>query len=286
MTGGESARLAQSIRARLLTLAKDRNETFDLVLTRYALERFLFRLSKSSCREEFVLKGAMLFQIWGSSRHRATRDIDFLVLGEGDRNWIERRIRAISATPVDGDGLDFDASGLSLREIREESRYGGIRAKLIAHLGTARIPVQIDFGFGDVITPAPLDISYPTLLPMEAPRVMTYPRETVVAEKLEAIVDLGIDNSRMKDFFDLWFIATTYNHDEATLKEAVRRTFERRRQSMPTDLPVGLSDDFVNNKSKQAQWQAFRERVSENDLQLSEVIGVVREFASAILWKR
>ncbi len=276
-------RVAQSVRDRLLGIAKDRGEVFELILTRYALERFLFRLSKSDHREELVLKGAMLFQVWSETAHRATRDLDFLARGEGSPAWIDERVRKIAAVEAEEDGLLFDLSAMTVREIREESRYGGVRAKFVARLGTARIPIQIDFGLGDAITPAPLETEYPTLLSMETPKVIAYPRETVVAEKLEAIIDLGMDNSRMKDYFDLWFIATTYRHDIAVLKEAVARTFERRRQPLPEELPVGLSNEFAANPGKQNQWKAFRSRTIEGDLELADVVAIVREFTWPLL---
>ena len=276
-------RIAQSVRDRLLAVAKDRDEAFELVLTRYALERFLFRLSKSQHREELVLKGAMLFQVWSEIPHRATRDLDFLARGEGSPVWIEGRVRSIVTIEEQEDGLLFDLSAMTVREIREESRYGGVRAKFVARLGTARIPIQIDFGLGDAITPQPLETEYPTLLSMEAPNVIAYPRETVVAEKLEAIVDLGMDNSRMKDYFDLWFIATTYRHNSAILKEAVARTFERRKQPLPKELPVGLSDDFSSSAAKQIQWKAFLSRTIEGDLELADVVATIRDFTWPLL---
>lgn len=267
------------MRDRLLHLAKGRGEAFDLVLTRYALERFLYRLAKSPYRQDLVLKGAMLFQAWGDVPHRATRDLDLLARGGNGPAWIEERIRAVCAIEVDDDGLAFDLQELAIRAIREESRYGGTRARFLGRLGTARIPVQIDFGVGDVITPAPIETEYPTLLGTERPTLLAYPRETVVAEKLEAIVELGMDNSRMKDYFDLWFIATTYEHDTDALRTAVRRTFERRKQVLPEGLPVGLSDRFANDASKQAQWQAFQRRIAVTTPPLSEVVAMIRDFA-------
>jgi predicted nucleotidyltransferase component of viral defense system len=279
-------RTAQSVRDRLLALTRKRGEAYDLILTRYALERFLFRLSKSVHRNELILKGAMLFQVWSAAPHRATRDLDFLARGEVSPAWIEERVRAICAVKVEEDGLLFDLTDLAVREIREESRYGGVRARFIARLGAARIAVQIDFGVGDAVTPDPVEAEYPTLLDMEAPIVFAYPRETVIAEKLEAIVDLGMDNSRMKDYFDLWFMATTYCHDDkAVIKEAIRRTFERRRQVLPAELPVGLSDEFAENPSKQAQWKAFQGRATGEGLSLQEVMTAIRDFAWPIFFE-
>jgi hypothetical protein len=157
-----------------------------------------------------------------------------------------------------------------------------MRAKFVARLGSARIPIQIDFGVGDAVTPEPIETEYPTLLDMPAPKVLAYPRETVVAEKLEAIVDLGMDNSRMKDYFDLWFIATTYTDDRATMVEAVRRTFERRQQPVPAGIPIGLTQDFARDPSKLRQWKAFQGRVGMPTLVLEELVSIVREFAMPV----
>lgn len=274
---------AQSIRDRLLNVAKERNEEFNLTLIRYALERFLYRLSLTSHREEMILKGAMLFQIWNDTPHRATRDLDLLASGEVNPEKIEAKIREICEIEVDEDGLVFHLDELTVQEIREESRYGGIRASFVATLTTARIPIQIDFGVGDAVTPSPVETEYPTLLEMKAPVVFIYPKETVVAEKLSAIVEHDIGNSRMKDYFDLWFIATTYNLDPDQLKTAVQRTFDRRGQFFPTKLPVGLSDEFAQSPAKQAQWKAFQARATGTTLSLEEVVETVRKYAEPLL---
>lgn len=279
MSEESKKRASSSIRDRLLALSKERGETFDLTLSRYALERFLFRVSRSGHRDGLILKGAMLFQVWSGTPHRATRDLDLLASGEATPESIEARVRDICSVEVEEDGLLIDLDGLTVRPIREESRYGGVRAKFSARLGSARIPVQIDFGVGDAVTPAPIEAEYPTLLGMPVPVVWAYPRETVVAEKLEAIVDLGMDNSRMKDYFDLWFIATTFQDEPETLAKAVRRTFERRRRPLPQEVPIGLSDAFCEDASKQTQWRAFQGRTVGGTLSLEEVVRIVRTFA-------
>lgn len=183
---------------------------------------------------------------------------------------------------VPEDGLTFNTDDLDMREIREGTWYGGLRARFTACLGTARIPVQIDFGIGDAVTPAATEVTYPTLLPMPRPRLRAYPRETVVAEKLEAIVDLGLDNSRMKDYFDLWFIVTAFEHDFDTLAAAVTNTFRRRGQPLPQDVPIGLTDAFASDETKRRQWKAFLSRSVGRSLSLSEAITEVREFALPI----
>lgn len=188
----------------------------------------------------------------------------------------------ICRVDVAEDGLGFEMDGLSVREIREEAKYGGVRAKFVARLGSAKIPMQIDFGVGDAVTPSAKEMKYPTLLDMDAPVVLAYPRETVVAEKLEAIVNLGMDNSRMKDYFDLWFIATEFQDDRATQASAVVRTFSRRQQSIPAQTPVGLTDAFATDAQKQAQWTAFRDRAIGGSVSLLEVVQAVRAFAGPI----
>lgn len=271
--------MAVSVRQRLLNLAKIRGEDYNLVLTRYALERFLYRLSRSAHRQDFVLKGAMLFQIWSQTPHRATKDLDLLASGDVNPDAIKAKLLEICAINVEPDGLSFDTEKLTVMDIREDNRYGGVRAKFQAILGSAKIAIQIDFGVGDAVTPAPSEIEYPTLLDMTHPHVFAYPRETVVAEKLEAIIDLGMDNSRMKDYFDIWFIATTYNDDAQILALAIKRTFERRQQVLPIEIPIGLSDEFANDAGKQRQWQAFITRISGASLSLEEVVQTVRALA-------
>ncbi|MBS1714202.1 MAG: nucleotidyl transferase AbiEii/AbiGii toxin family protein [Armatimonadetes bacterium] len=274
--------VGESLRARLLNTARARNETFDLVLTRFALERFLYRLSNSEHRSSLILKGAMLFELWSGTPHRATRDLDLLAKSI-DSDQIARILREICPPEVDPpDGLHFDLANLKIAEIREADRYGGIRAKFVARLTTAIIPIQIDFGIGDIVTPEPEETDYPTLLDMPAPRLLAYPRATVIAEKLEAVVDLGFANSRLKDFFDLWFFATTFNDDLESLAIAVRRTFERRGQTVPDSVPNGLSDEFAEYAGKHQQWAAFVGGLGTEAPSLADVIAEIRPWASKI----
>lgn len=275
--------MAHSVRSRLRKLANERNEQFDLLLVRYAVERFLARLSRSTHQAAFVLKGATLFRLWGDLPHRPTRDLDLLALGRQEIVAITASLDDILKTEVEEDGLSFDLSNVKIEEIREQTRYGGMRARFEATLDKTRIAVHIDFGVGDAVIPGPVETEFPTLLGMDAPRILVYPRATVVAEKLEAIVDLGMINSRMKDYFDLWFIATTFQDDPATLAEAVRQTFARREQSLPTGMPIGLTDAFADDPTKRAQWRAFRERAIGGSLELPDVVAVVREYARPLL---
>lgn len=282
MSDGPNDRTAASVRQLLLNLAQTRNEDYNFVLTRYASERFLYRLSRSAHRAELILKGAMLFQLWSESPHRATKDLDLLASGDVSKEAIASKLLAICAIDVEMDGLLFDTSALIVSDISEDDRYVGVRAKFVAKLGSAKIAMQIDFGVGDAVTPAPMETKYPTLLEMPHPVIFAYPRETVVAEKLEAIVDLGMDNSRMKDYFDLWFIATTYPDDSETLALAVQRTFARRQQDLPQEVPIGLSNEFARDPAKQLQWEAFLARAIGASLSLADAVSEVRVFAMPV----
>ena len=272
--------IAASVRHRLASIAESAGTDFQQILSAYAIERFLYRLSVSKHGKDFVLKGATLFTLWEGFPHRQTRDVD--LLGFGDKS-LERLIavfQEILASNVPDDGLTFskDVSGEAIRAVQE---YGGTRMNLIAHLGNARITVGVDVGFGDKITPPPKEVEFPTLLEFPKPRVRAYPVETVVAEKLQALVTLGIANSRMKDFFDLWHIGRNTALDGAKLRAAIEGTFERRKTLVPSETPIGLSAEFSENPMKQTQWRAFCRKAVKADksAELHEVV----EFLSAFL---
>jgi predicted nucleotidyltransferase component of viral defense system len=269
-----------SVRQRLLNLARERGEDFGLVLTRYALERVMYRMSVSSHREQFVLKGAMLFALWGGEPHRPTRDLDLLGHGTVDTGKLEKVFREIISVEVEDDGLEFQVGTVRSERIREDEKYEGMRIHLDARLAAARIKVQVDVGFGDIITPVPQEVEYPVLLDFPAPRLRAYPRETVVAEKFEAMVKLGIANSRMKDFYDLWVMARDFEFEGALLSRAIRATFERLGTTLPTELPLALSDEFSDDPSKKMQWAAFLRRLGRKtgDTPLAEVIRALTEF--------
>lgn len=248
---------AASIRARLLARAQARGEDFNLVLNRYAIERFLYRLSMSSAREAFVLKGAMLFDLWFDVPHRATRDADFLGFGAEDAAALRTTLQEICGIEAD-DGLEFDAGSISVESIREQANYGGLRARLVAHLGNARCTAQIDVGYGDAVTPGPEVAICPVLLDdLPAPHLRVYPRASVMAEKLEAIASLGMANSRMKDYFDLLALAREGQVDQSEAAAAIAATFRRRGTAIPDGTPVGLSGEFAQDAVKRAQWRAF-----------------------------
>lgn len=274
----EPRNIGASVRARLLDRARAERSDFQNLLIRYALERLLYRLSVSKHRDRFILKGAMLFATWVSDPFRPTRDLDLLGLGESGTDAIANTFRAICNEPVAADGVIFDATELQATPIREEMVYGGIRVRTTAMIDGARIAVQVDIGFGDVVTPAPVEIDYPTLLGNPAPHLRAYPVETVVAEKFEALTKLGIANSRLKDFYDLWLIAQTFHLRQPDLIAAVNRTFERRGTRLPLDTPTGLTDAFVTRWDR--QWSAFlgRERMAGAPDSFTTVIADLRAF--------
>jgi hypothetical protein len=235
----ELRNIGASVWARLLDRARAERSDFQILLTRYSLERLLYRLSVSPNRDRFILKGAMLFVTWVADPFRPTRDLDLLGSGDNDTEAIAESFRAICARPVADDGVTFDVAALEAAPIREEVEYGGVRVRTTATIAGARIPIQVDIGFGDAITPAPIEIDYPTLLDAPAPHLRAYPVETVVAEKFEAMVTLGMANTRLKDFYGLWLISQTFEFRHSVLVDAVRRTFERReRRCRPTCLLV------------------------------------------------
>lgn len=272
-----------SIRQRLLDRARGYGEDFQLVLDRFAVERLLYRLSISPHRDQFLLKGAMLFAVWFDVPHRPTRDADFLGFGSADPERTAGILRELCVMDLD-DGLTFDLDSLDIEETREAASYAGLRVRLNATLGSARCHVQWDVGFGDAVTPGPVETDYPVLLDdMPAPRLRVYPRETVFAEKLEAIATLGIANSRMKDYFDLLALIREGAMDEAAQRAAIRATFERRGTQLPEDVPFGLTDEFSHDRQKQAQWQAFLRRNRLDGISLEDAASEIRSFVRPLL---
>lgn len=273
------ANRSASVRARLLNFAKAQGVDFNQVLVRFALERILYRLAQSQHAERFMLKGALLFTLWYDMPHRATRDADLLGFGPSDLDAVAETFREIAAVAVD-DGMVFDPTSVTVEEIRKDADYGGVRVVLSGEVAKARCNTQIDVGFGDAVTPAPVDSVYPVLLDdLPAPRLRTYPTYTVIAEKLHAIAVLGITNSRMKDYFDLSVLVQRERLDAEVLAQAIRATFKRRCMAIPDVPPVGLSDEFANDASRQALWKTF---LRKNDLapeSLSAVVDRIRDVA-------
>ena len=268
------------MRARLMNHAKKQREPFDLVLVRYGLERLLYRLSKSSHHDQFILKGAMLFQIWSDQPHRPTRDLDLLGSGTPSLDDFANIFRAMCDQPVEDDGIEFLPESVSASRMKEGEDYEGIRIKLEAKLAAARIPIQVDIGFGDVITPGPETITYPTTLDFPAPILKAYPRETVIAEKFQAMVMLGMANSRMKDFYDLFILCSQYEFAGLLVQAAIKATFDRRQTAIPQSTPLALTIEFTKDDRKQIQWQAFvrKSQLDTDEKTLSEIGSALTDF--------
>lgn len=280
MPAKKSTNLAASVRQRLYNLARAGGEELQLVFTRYGVERLLYRLSHTPGGERFVLKGAVLFYAWEGAPHRPTRDVDFAVSGDPSPEAITAMFRAVCQAEVEPDGLSFLADTVSLHAIRDLQEYGGVRVNLIALLGAARIPLQVDIGFGDAITPDPRIETIPTLLDFPAPKVWSYPPETVIAEKFEAMVSLGIASTRLKDYFDVWTLAQTKNFDGLTLADAIAATFRRRGTPLLKQVPLALTEAFGSDPEKQAQWARFlaRGKLTAAPEKLQAVIERIAEF--------
>jgi predicted nucleotidyltransferase component of viral defense system len=277
------ANLSTSVRQRLLNLATERKEDFGLVLTRYGLERFLYRLSISPHRDGFVLKGALLLQLWTSEIYRPTRDLDLLGRGPSDINF-RKVFSEVCSQNVEDDGLTFLPDKIRVERIRDEEAYEGVRVRMEARLGNVRVPLQIDVGLGDTIVPESEEVEYPTLLKFPAPKLHAYSKESVVAEKFEAMVKLGVANSRMKDFYDLWVLAQRFEFDSSTLAAAIQSTFKTRRTALPRSSPLALRTEFYELPTKQTQWRAFLQKSKlKADSSLKEIIEVIREFLMPVV---
>jgi hypothetical protein len=243
---------------RLLKYAREHREDFNLLLFRYGVERLLYRLSMSPHADKFILKGASLFLVWKGQNYRVTKDADLMYLGPADAEHIAAVFRELCQVVSDDvDGIVFMGDTVRTAPIREEQEYEGIRVTLLGMLHKARIPLQIDIGFGDAITPAPEKVNFPTLLNAPVLELLAYPRYTMVAEKLEAMVRLGIGNSRMKDFYDLYVLARDFAFDGATLTRAIKATFKRRNTGIPHETPLALREEFGHDGTKSVQWKAF-----------------------------
>jgi hypothetical protein len=263
---------AASVLTRLLNRSRTTGENYNLLLSRFAIERLLFRLSVSPHAGNFVLKGALLFTLWYDTPHRPTRDADLLGFGPDDADTLRATFSAVCTIDAD-DGVRYDTASMKASPIREDNVYGGTRLSLLAFISSARLPVQVDIGFGDAITPAPEFVTYPTLLDgMDAPRLRAYPVYTVIAEKFHAMVELGINNSRMKDFFDLAVIARTSALEGSVLVDALRATFARRGTALPTTTPIALTLQFAKDPGKVRQWGAFVSKGQLADHDLAEIV--------------
>ena len=286
MSRDEIRNVGQSIYQRLLNLSRAEKVDFNLILTRYGIDRLLYRLSISEYTDRFILKGGSLFLVWMGQNYRVTRDADLLGYGPAEEeSLIEVFSSLCKIASYDIDGMKFFSDTVKAVSIREDQEYDGIRVTLLGKLNNARIHVQIDIGFGDAVTPEPEMIEYPTLLDAPAPVLRAYPRYTMVAEKLETLVKFGMINSRMKDIYDLWLIKKLFDFDGTILKDAVNNTFKRRLTQLPEALPVAFTDEFRKDTGKQIQWSAFL-RKSEPQVfpgNLDDTIGEIVEFLIPVL---
>jgi len=275
---------AHSVHARLKNAAREQGRSFNEVLQRYGMERFLYRFSKTKHAESFTLKGALLLQAHDMMLTRPTRDIDLLGTGDPDPERLEGMIRDCCTISVADDGITFDLDSITSQSIRAEARYNGQRLSVVAYLRTARIPIQVDVGFGDVVIPQPTVVDYPTILDFDPPRLQAYTFESAIAEKYEAMVELGAFNSRMKDFYDIWWLSQNHPFEGSVLRQAISATFERRETPVPEERPVALTSAFVTRRTK-AQWRAFYKKLhaqparsGDETLSLSAVVDEVADF--------
>ena len=269
--------IGASVRARLLAHSKENGQQFQLVLTRFALERLLYRLGRSAHAGRFLLKGAMLLTSWFDLPMRPTRDVDLLGFGDPDSEAMFEIFRDILAIEVD-DGVIFDQGALRVDRIRDHLAYGGVRLRTRANIDGANVSIVVDVGFGDAVEPGAEEIDYPVMLDLPAPRLRAYPKETVIAEKFQAMVDLGRANTRLKDFFDIWLMAQSFSFDEARLAQAIAATFARRKTAIPEATPDALTPDFAADPDKIAQWSAFTRDLAIDTGSLADVISSLAAF--------
>lgn len=276
----ELKNVAASVRERLKKLSEKSSEDYGLLLVRYAIERLLFRLSKSKHNKRFVLKGAMLFALWKETPHRVTRDLDLLGFGESSTDELRKVFAEICAEVVPDDGVIFDPATVKAEPIRAQELYVGVRVDVQGKIGNARTPIQIDVGYGDATAVDPVDVEFPTLLNMPAPKVRAYRMETALAEKYSASVTLGIANSRMKDYFDFWFLGKHFDFDGQELADSLHATLKRRGKDIPTETPIGFTEAFAKDASRLAVWKAFWKKSVKTDpaLTLEEVVSFAASF--------
>jgi hypothetical protein len=276
--------IGASVRQRLLNQSRAQARPFQELLQYFAMERFLYRLANSSVVDHFVLKGALLLTAWQAPLSRPTMDIDLAGRTSNELDHISEVVRSVCSVRAEPDGIEFDTTSIEVARIKEGAEYEGVRVAFIATLAKARIPMQIDIGFGDVIVPAPTQVEYPTLLDFPAPVLLAYPKETVVAEKLESLTKLGLLNSRMKDYYDLALLSRLYSFDGAVLVEAVRATFRHRDTPIEID-PIGLTQAYYADSARSLQWRAFirRSRFTEHPKDLEQLVAEVRRFAVPLL---
>lgn len=278
----DKTRMAKSVHARLLNKARESGRPFMELLQYYGMEKFLLRMSKSEFAEEFILKGALLLRSTGISEIRPTRDIDLSRETAQSIEQLEQMARYCCQVEVEEDGLIFDPDTVAGEEIREEQAYKGMRIKFKGKLGNAEIPMQIDIGFGDVVSPSPLWIEYPVLLDGDSPKLLAYTLESAIAEKYQAMVYLDMANSRMKDFYDIWYLMHNQIFNGKELQKAIELTFQRRNTKLPDEPPTALTKAFYSDDGKKTQWKAFKKKSGLSDV--SQTLEKVVKEISGFLW--
>lgn len=276
---------ADSIKQKLINISRQRGDDPNLIFIRYTIERLLYRIGCSKYKNQFILKGAMLFAIWTGKTHRPTKDLDLLGFGDSSAEKLISIFTQICNVKVQDDGLEFISDSIEIAEIRKDFEYPGQSIKLQAKLGNARINIHIDIGFGDIVVPKPIEINYPTLLNMNAPKIRAYPIETVVSEKCDSIISRGILNSRMKDFYDLMIIAKQFTFDGKILAEAITKTLAIRGTVISGNIPIALTEEFYSSPDKQIQWKAFLKinKLENSNLELSDAIQNIEKFLMPVI---
>ena len=281
---GNTKNIAASVHQRLLNKSRESSRPFNELLQHFAIERFIYRLSKSTHADSFILKGALMFSAWTGSMSRPTMDIDFLGKIENNLELIVTVIKDVCAMEVESDGIVFHKDTVTAARITEDADYKGARVMLRGNLGSIRLFLQIDIGFGDVIVPGPSKVKYPVLLDFPPPELNGYTRESTLAEKFQAMVKLGLLNSRMKDFYDIWFLSQMFNFKGETLVEAIEKTFEKRKTPLPKE-PTIFTPSFMRDENKQAQWQGFINKTKLGDAPASfeNVIAGIKIFLQPVV---
>jgi len=267
-----------------MNLTREKGDDPNVMLMRYGIERLLYRISQSKHSEQFALKGAMLFTLWGKDPYRPTRDLDLLGYGDNSPERLKNVFEEICKLEVEDDGLTFDSKSVRVQEIKENNIYHGQRIKLECFLGNAAINLQVDIGFGDAVTEKMERVTFPTLFDFPAPKIRAYPLESVISEKLHAMIVLGMSNSRMKDFYDIWMLSNSFSFDGEKSSKAIRATFLQQKTDIPQNVPIALSDEFANDDNKARMWKAFTKRHRiDNAIGLSETIKCLKDFLLPLL---
>lgn len=274
--------VAASVRQRLLNQARANGRAFQEIALLYAMERFLYRLGKSSHAAQFVLKGGLMTLTWAREYARVTRDIDLLGRGKNSVEIVSACIRDVLEVHNE-DGVRFEGDSVDAHPITVEAAYVGVRVSFVAELAGMTLRLQVDVGFGDAVVPEPQWVDYPQLLDLGAPRLLGYPAEATLAEKLHAVVTLGFANSRMKDYYDFWTAVRLGVVTPSGLAEAIRHTFHRRGTALPADLPEGLTSAFAEDQSKRAQWAAFVRKSRLEAPSFAEVVAAAADLVSSAL---